>query len=282
MTERGSPWSEAEVAVIIASYFRMLEAELTGVDYIKAVENRAVDKIINRGKGSIEFKYANISAALDEAGMVYIDGYKPRRNIQDSLRRAVAAYIDVHPYINTLMRNFIDEPISITPDFEWNTVPVEAPEIGFVDRSRGRRFLPRQIDYVAREASNRMTGDIGELLILEEERLALERVGRKDLAKKVRHISKEEGDGAGFDILSFNCEGSERYLEVKTTKRGINAPFFVTPTEVERSKVENEAYELHRLFGLPSKRNGRYILSGSLEDTCILLPSGYSALPNPA
>lgn len=279
MAVRGTPWSESEVEVILASYFRMLEAELTGAHYVKAAENRGVDRIIGRGKGSIEFKYANISAVLDEAGMVYIDGYKPMRSIQGSLRQAVADYVELHPEINVKMTEYIDKPVIITPDFSWNPVPVEVPDIGFADRSQGREFLPRQIDYVAREAANRMTGEAGELLVLAEEREALERAGRKDLARKVRHVSKEDGDGTGFDILSFSLDGDERYLEVKTTKRGINAPFFVTPNEVNRSAVEHDAYELHRLFGLNTKKSGRYVLSGSLEETCILLPNSYSALP---
>ncbi len=279
MAKRGTPWSESEVEVILASYFRMLQAELTGAHYVKASENRGVDRLIGRGKGSIEFKYANISAALDEVGMVYIDGYKPMRNIQDSLRQAVAEYIEVHPEINAQMKEFIDKPVFITPDLFWNPAPVEIPDVGFADRSRGREFLPRQVDYVAREAANRITGEAGELLVLAEEREVLEQAGRKDLARKVRHVSKEDGDGTGFDILSFSLEGDERYLEVKTTKRGINAPFFVTPNEVNRSAVEDEAYELHRLFGLNTKRSGRYVLNGSLEETCILLPNSYSALP---
>ena len=88
MAERGTPWNESEVEVILASYFRMLKAELTGAHYVKATENRGVDRIIGRGKGSIEFKYANISAALDEVGMVYIDGYKPMRNIFSLIKLA--------------------------------------------------------------------------------------------------------------------------------------------------------------------------------------------------
>lgn len=39
--------------------------------------------------------------------------------------------------------------------------------------------------------------------MLAHERAALRTAGRDDLARKVRGVSEEDGDGAGYDIASF-------------------------------------------------------------------------------
>ena len=38
-----------------------------------------------------------------------------------------------------------------------------------------------------------------------------------------------DGDGAGYDILSFETDGTERFLEVKTTVGYERTPFFISP-----------------------------------------------------
>jgi hypothetical protein len=49
------------------------------------------------------------------------------------------------------------------------------------------------------------------------EAASLRAAGRADLARRVRWISEEEGDGAGYDIASFRPDGQTRLIEVKTT-----------------------------------------------------------------
>jgi hypothetical protein len=62
--------------------------------------------------------------------------------------------------------------------------------------------------------------------------------GKEKLAEQVRWISKEEGDGAGFDILSRNLNGTDKYVEVKTTKLAKETPIFFTKNELDFS-IEN-------------------------------------------
>ena len=53
-------------------------------------------------------------------------------------------------------------------------------------------------------------------------------MGRDWTIQEVEWISKEQGDGAGFDILSRNANGTDRYIEVKTTKLGELTPIYMT------------------------------------------------------
>jgi hypothetical protein len=54
---------------------------------------------IGRTHRSIEFKYQNISAVLDELGLPWIPGYKPKRNYQNAIFDAIDRYLTKHPAI---------------------------------------------------------------------------------------------------------------------------------------------------------------------------------------
>jgi hypothetical protein len=73
-------------------------------------------------------------------------------------------------------------------------------------------------DYAEVDARNRALGRAGECLVVAYERHMLTQQGRRDLAQRIRHVAKMEGDGAGYDVLSFNKDGTVKYIEVKTTR----------------------------------------------------------------
>ncbi|MGE0046641.1 MAG: hypothetical protein AB7T08_12865, partial [Hyphomonadaceae bacterium] len=78
----GRPWDDAELDAIVADYFAMLKAELSSQPYVKSHHSKALMQEIGRTHRSVEFKHQNISAVLDELGMSWIVGYKPKRNYQ--------------------------------------------------------------------------------------------------------------------------------------------------------------------------------------------------------
>jgi hypothetical protein len=94
--ERG-PWSDEETRVLVDAYFSMLALELAGERYSKIEHNRLVQEATGRSKGSIEFKFCNASHVLWELGLPYVDGYKPRSHVQESLRSAIRQAIDAQP-----------------------------------------------------------------------------------------------------------------------------------------------------------------------------------------
>ena len=75
--------------------------------------------------------------------------------------------------------------------------------------------LIRKFDPVERDFRNRQLGAAGEEMIYEREKSTLIAAGRLDLARKVRWTSREDGDGAGFDIRSFDASGREKFIEVR-------------------------------------------------------------------
>lgn len=83
------PWNDSETCALVDAYFSMLRQEAAGVAYSKAAHNRHVQTITGRSKGSIEFKFCNISHVLANVGLPFILGYKPRSHVQEALRVAV-------------------------------------------------------------------------------------------------------------------------------------------------------------------------------------------------
>ena len=107
----------------------MLQLELLGAPFNKRERNLALQKLIQRSAGSIEFKHQNISAILNQAGIPYIPGYKPRGNFQRLLEEVVVQQIIDNPAINTAATQAIAR-IEFQPELAGNLLGmrVDAPE----------------------------------------------------------------------------------------------------------------------------------------------------------
>lgn len=138
--------------------------------------------------------------------------------------------------------------------------------------------MPVRRNYLELEARNRSLGLAGEELALRFERERLFRIGAPRLASRIQHISQTKGDHLGYDILSFEPDGRERLIEVKTTCFGASTPFFASRNEVTVSQTRDEHYQLYRVFAFSSQPR-LFALRGSLRKTCRLDPFTYSASP---
>ena len=146
--------------------------------------------------------------------------------------------------------------------------------------SSTKEFKTRKISsYSQINASNSALGLFGEELVIDLEIKNLLKNNRKDLAEKIIHVSVIEGDGAGYDIKSFTPEGEIKYIEVKTTKGTGNTPFYLTPNELEFSKLNPANYYLYRLYDLDvdQKAGKIYVLSGDISLNLDLKPTQYLA-----
>jgi hypothetical protein len=70
----GTPWRDDELDAIIADSFAMLGPELNGEPYVKSHHSAALMAQIDPTHRSVEFKYQNISAVLEELGLPWITG----------------------------------------------------------------------------------------------------------------------------------------------------------------------------------------------------------------
>lgn len=278
-------WSRSEVEAIVADYFDMLGSELRGMSFNKAAHRRALVKLLaGRSEEAVEFKHCNISAILNELGVPCIDGYKPRGNYQRLLAEIVADRLSVASSLVRIVAEDVDGRPNV-PDVDeilkaLTDPPLPASRIAGTHEQQRTPYqggLPKPaINFLERESRNRELGMEGELFALRFEQARLTVAGQERLAARVEHVSVIRGDGAGFDILSFDVDGRERLIEVKTTKYAGETPFFVSRNELEVSRVEKERYHLYRCFGF-RKKPRLFTLQGALPETCVLDPVTYQA-----
>jgi superfamily II DNA or RNA helicase len=89
----GANWTTEENKIITNSYLSMLLREVQEEEYVKTDSINEVMSQTGRTRGSVEFKYQNISAWLEQNGYKYIAGYKPAENYQTSLGVVVEEYL---------------------------------------------------------------------------------------------------------------------------------------------------------------------------------------------
>jgi hypothetical protein len=138
------------------------------------------------------------------------------------------------------------------------------------------QFTATKRDFLAQEARNRSLGRAGELFVVDIEARRLHAAGKKKLSDRIEHVAATQGDGLGYDVLSFEEDGRERLIEVKTTAFGNLTPFFVSRHEVARSKADAERFRMYRLYDF-RKRPRVFDLPGAIESHCQLDPVSYLA-----
>ena len=226
----------------------------------------------------MEFKHCNISAVMLEIGFPYLRGYKPRSNFQRSLLLdVVSEQVARHRLIDDATLAAVQRPVEAAEIVDFAGVLAEAPKREHVAHEpEPAGFQAFKRDYLEREAHNRSLGLAGEAFALRFERWRLSQIGASHLAEKVEHVSQTRGDGLGFDILSFESSGKERFIEVKTTSFGQKTPFFVSSSEVRFARQNAEQFRLYRLFDFRTSPRV-FELDGEIERHCSLDPSTYRA-----
>jgi len=269
-------WTDIEIKLIVEDYFSMLRAELAGQSYSKTNYRRALSPLLNgRSEGSIEFKHQNISAVLARLGQPFIKGYLPRYNYQKVLEDRVLDYLIGNRDIEKDFYMFSEKEVQMPDKVIYENFIVDAPAIGEIKEERKSYTRnPIKVNYLEKEQNNRKLGEKGEEFILDFEKWELRRIGKDNLADRVIWIAKEEGDGAGFDILSRYPNGKDKYIEVKTTKLSKEAPFFFSRNELLFSQDHSKDYHLFRLFNF-EKNAKMFTKAGSLDSICNSTPVTY-------
>jgi hypothetical protein len=269
----GTDWRREEVALIVTDYLAMLTSELTGQNYNKTARRRQLlAQLPGRTGGSIEFKHCNISAVMLELGFPYLRGYKPRANFQRSvLVDAVSSQVSKHALLDEATLLAVQRPAANADTLDFSRVATPAPQRQHAAREPLAPYagVPAKRDYLEREAQNRSLGLAGEAFALSFERWRLSHLGAGQLADQVVHASQVDGDGLGYDIRSFELDGSQRFIEVKTTSFGERTPFFVSANEVRFAQDQAPRFHLYRLFDFRAAPR-LFQLKGSIEQHCSL------------
>ncbi|WP_238346154.1 DUF3883 domain-containing protein [Luteimonas saliphila] len=269
----GEDWSRVEVEACVADYLHMLELELNGQQFNKSARVQALmQKLDGRSKASVEYKFRNISALMQALQWPTVRGYKALENYQLLLLEVLEAQLRNRPALQAAAEHAVTRPGAVAEAVidaqAWVPKP-KPPGLKEAPPQYAPRFSLARRDYLAREAHNRSLGKAGELFVMELEAQRLHAAGSKALADRVEQVSETQGDGLGFDVLSFETDGRERLIEVKTTAFGELTPFFVSHNELARSNADAERYHLYRVFDFRN-RPRLFNLPGAIEAHCQL------------
>lgn len=269
-------WTKEEVILIVNDYFDMFRRELDSIPYNKAAHRKKLTPLLNNRDNSIEFKHQNISGVLANMGLPYIKGYKPLFRYQQLLEDEVVIFLQHNKsFFENEFKKFADkkvEPISKKINFEKVIDKKRPAKTKLTEKEPS--FLPIKTNYLAKEQYNRQLGEKGEQLVYDYEKWRLIREGKESLAEKVEWVSKEKGDGMGFDILSKKNNGKDMFIEVKTTKLAKETPIYFSRNEWKFAQIKGKDFFLYRVFNF-SENPQIFISAGSYESFCTTKPQTF-------
>lgn len=128
--------------------------------------------------------------------------------------------------------------------------PIEQVEVKFIDlhtdaidnNQASINKNSKKINYSVQSKKFKRIGDRGEQIVIMTERQILIKNGKLDLAEKVDQISKRD-DSVGYDIKSYDNNGIEKYIEVKSTLKPVGfCNIFISANELETSRAKDNYY----------------------------------------
>ena len=268
-------WSAEENELIVSNYFEMLMEELAGrkfnkTDYARKIAPYLKARLTKDAfrNGPFRRKYCNISAVLRALGQPWVEGFTPNENIQLDLVDVVAVHLEKSRYAitKTVVERLEDDDAPFHEiEMQQPRMPenMSAKEIAKIDR------IVTKFDVAAKDKYNRDLGYGGEKLVYENEIFRLRKAGLESVAKKVSWVSRDIGDGLGYDIESYDFDERRRLIEVKTTNGGGWFLFFVTANErkVSQEKAE-QGWCLFRVYDFSKGPKAFELNSEELETRC--------------
>lgn len=146
------------------------------------------------------------------------------------------------------------------------------------------KFIPKKIDWQSLNGGHDELGLDGEKFAMRFETNRVLSFAMDDVSRIV-HLSQSQGDGAGFDILSLNDDGTDRYIEVKTTKGNLDLPFYMTENEKKFFELHQDKDDLfiYRVYNFDSSSQTgevEIISADDLLDNFVFDPTTYRVSRN--
>lgn len=122
-------------------------------------------------------------------------------------------------------------------------------------------------NFIEESERNSILGIKGEEAVIKYEKERLISAGKKELADKVIATRETLGNTARYDVHSYEEDGNDRYIEVKTTTGLAKNKFYISENEVEFSEKYSDNYYLYRVYEFNLKTEGGkiYIKKGAIK-----------------
>ncbi len=164
----------------------------------------------------------------------------------DRLTQTTTDYINEYSALYDELVEIVNDDSPVSTTAPASILFVDPPRTTKSYVKRERKFKEYDTDWTKKHSTSKKLGNAGEEYVEAYERERLTKQNRIDLAEQV-HRKK---DGAGYDILSFDENGREKYIEVKSTLRNIDEPFYFSINERAFLTQHKNQYVLYRLHNI--------------------------------
>lgn len=161
--------------------------------------------------------------------------------------------------------------------FKNKLIKKDKPKDGYEEMPETKKnFKGADVDFEGRAKEQKDLGDKGEALVKKRE---IEFLLSKNLHDKAALVEIVK-DGKGYDVLSFDEYGNEKYIEVKTTTGDEYAPIYLSENEVDFMRLHLNRYCIYRVYHYDEANNfGEFFeLIGDIESQLLMKPIQYKVL----
>lgn len=142
----------------------------------------------------------------------------------------------------------LKEEHTVNGEIDYNFEIVDFDYIGKHVTEKRNTYRSRETDYERINRNKKDIGNRGENAVLKFEKKNLTSLGLYELANMVE---LSDNDAAGYDIISYNPDGTKKHIEVKTNSGSSNKVMDFYLTDNELNKMENDPYyNLYYLFNI--------------------------------
>jgi uncharacterized protein DUF3883 len=120
---------------------------------------------------------------------------------------------------------------------------------------------PEELEVIRRKCCE--VGDHGESFVFKHEKERLRKLGKLSLASKIEWVSRR-AIGKGYDILSYEEDGTPRYIEVKAST-GRGRTFLMSDNEWQFARRAKRAYFIYRVINVDAAPE----LYRIVQDPCV-------------
>lgn len=147
---------------------------------------------------------------------------------------------------------YYDEVLEKYVSYECKNMKAKLDEKVYVEKLEQKKnkaaiFYARKMDYERINKERKLIGNAGEELVYKDQ-IEFVKTHAPEYLKSVRHVSKLDGDGAGYDICSFNADKKLVYIEVKSTTGKKETPFYMTASEYAFFELHKDNYIISRVY----------------------------------
>lgn len=142
----------------------------------------------------------------------------------------------------------LSEEHTVNGEIDYDFEIVDFKYNGKYEHEKSNTYRSRETDYERLNRNKKDIGNRGENAVLNFEKKTLLNLGLTDLAEQVK---LSDNDAVGYDIISYNPDGTEKHIEVKTNSGSSNKIIDFYLTNNELYKMENDpCYNLYYLFNI--------------------------------